>query len=82
MDSYYLELAAVLRDRLLVIADHAARDRNPEEHLQRLRQLSEKLERLKQSLPGDAEPMLVHYLERMSLSKALEFVEANYLQRR
>jgi hypothetical protein len=80
MDSYYLELADVLRDRLFVIADHEARNRNPEEQLQRLQTLSEKLERLKMSLPEDADPMLVHYLERMSLSKALAFVEANYLQ--
>jgi hypothetical protein len=80
MDSYYLELAEVLRDRLFVIADHEARDRNPEEHLQRLRQLSEKLESLKNSLPEDADPMLVHYLERMSLSKALAFIEANCLR--
>jgi hypothetical protein len=80
MDSYYSELAEVLRDRLLVIADHETRDRNPEEHLQKLQRLSEKLEHLKKSLPKDADPMLVHYLERMSLSKALELVEASYLQ--
>jgi hypothetical protein len=78
MDSYYSELADVLRDRLSVIADHEARDRNPEEHLQRLQTLSEKLERLKMSLPEGADPMLVHYLKRMSLSKALEFIEASY----
>jgi hypothetical protein len=79
MDSYYLDLADVLRTRLLVIADHKARDRNPEEHLQRLRQLSEKLEHLKKSIPEDADPMLVHYLQRMSLSKALSFIEAKCL---
>ena len=78
MDPYYSELAEVLRGRLLTIADHETRDRNPEEHLQRLKRLSEKLELLKKNLPTDADPMLAHYLERMSLSKALEFIEANY----
>ena len=78
MDPYYSELVAVLRGRLLAIADHETRDRNPEEHLQKLKQLSEKLELLKKRLPAEAHPMLAHYLERMSLSKALEFIEANY----
>ena len=78
MDPYYSELAEVLRCRLLTIADHETRDRNPEEHLHKLKELSEKLELLKKKLPPEADPMLAHYLERMSLSKALEFIEANY----
>jgi hypothetical protein len=78
MDPFYSELAEVLRGRLSTIADHETRDRNPEEHLQKLKQLSEKLELLKKRLPAEAHPMLAHYLERMSLSKALEFIEANY----
>ena len=80
MDQYYLVLAEALRDRLAVIADHQLRDDNPDVHLTRLREASERIEQLRSSLPVDADPMLVHYLDRMSLSKALEFVQERYLR--
>ena len=80
MDQYYFVLAEALRDRLNIIADHQLRDQNPETHLTRLKQASERIEQLRTRLPADADPMLVHYLGRSSLSKALEFVQDHYLR--
>jgi hypothetical protein len=80
MDQYYVVLAEALRDRLAVIADHQQRDQNPEAHLTRLKQASELIEQLRSRLPANADPMLVHYLGRMSMCKALEFVEEHYLR--
>ena len=80
MDQYYVGLAEALRDRLAVVADHQQRDQNPEAHLTRLKQASELIEQLRSRLAANADPMLVHYLGRMSLSKALEFVEEHYLR--
>jgi hypothetical protein len=80
MDQYYVVLAEALRDRLEVIADHQLRDQNPDAHLTRLKQASQRIEELRTKLPADADPMLAHYLGRMSLSKALEFVQERYLR--
>jgi hypothetical protein len=80
MDQYYVVLAEALRDRLAVIADHQLRDQDPEAHLVRLKEASERIEELRTKLPADADPMLAHYLGRMSLSKALEFVQERYLR--
>jgi predicted component of type VI protein secretion system len=79
MDQYYVVLAGALRDRLAVIADHQLRDQDPSAHLTKLKQASERIEQLRNSLPADADPMLAHYLGRTSLSKALEFVQEHYL---
>jgi hypothetical protein len=76
MDEYYIELADALRERLAVIADHTLRAENPAAHLERLRSASERIDKLKTALPRDADPMLVHYLQRSSLTKALEFLES------
>jgi hypothetical protein len=80
MDQYYVVLAEALRERLAVIADHQLRSQNPDVHLARLKQASERIEKLRTDLPADADPMLVHYLGRSSLSKALEFVQERYLR--
>jgi peptidoglycan/xylan/chitin deacetylase (PgdA/CDA1 family) len=80
MDQYYVVLAEALQERLAVIGDHPLRDQNPDAHLERLKQASERIEQLRNRLPLDADPMLVHYLGRMSLSKALEFVQERYLR--
>jgi predicted component of type VI protein secretion system len=79
MDQYYVVLAEALRDRLAVIADHQLRDQDPSAHLTKLKQASERIEQLRNGLPADADPMLAHYRGRMSLSKALEFVQERYL---
>ena len=80
MDEYYFTLAEVLRERLDIIADQQLRGQNPTTHLERLRQASERIEQLKKQFPKNADSMLVHYLDRMSLTKALEFVRQDYLR--
>jgi hypothetical protein len=80
MDEYYVTLAEALRERLDVIADRQLREQDPAAHLARLRHASDRIEQLKKSLPLNADPMLTHYLDRMSLSKALEFVQNHYLR--
>ena len=68
------ELAAALRERLAVISDEDSR-RDPERHTARLREVSEKIERLEQSLPAQIDPQLRHFLQRRSYTKALELLE-------
>jgi hypothetical protein len=80
MDEYYVTLAEALRERLDVISDRGLREQNPAAHLAKLKQASERIEQLKKDLPLTADPMLTHYLDRMSLSKALEFVRDHYLR--
>jgi predicted component of type VI protein secretion system len=80
MDEYYVTLAEALQERLDVISDRRLREQNPTAQLARLRQASERIEQLKKNLPLNADPMLKHYLNRTSLSKALEFVQNHYLR--
>ncbi len=79
MTNFYGHLAAALRERLMLIEDKELRERDPEEQLNRLRQISERIQQLVEQLPKDADPILAHYLGRMSLTKALEFVESRHL---
>ena len=78
MGEFYSDLAQALRDRLQVIGDKTLQD-NPSAHLEKLREASERIDALKAKLPANADPRLVHYLDRMSLSKALEFIETELL---
>ena len=80
MDEYYLNLAEALQGRLAVIADHDLRMQDPATHLAKLQSASERIEKLKTKLPRNADPMLAHYLQRSSLTKALEFVQNHYLR--
>jgi hypothetical protein len=79
MDKYYVALADALQKRLSIIADHELRTKDPAAHMDRLRAASEEIEKLKAGLPENADPMLVHYLQRSSLNKALEFVQLHHL---
>jgi hypothetical protein len=74
MDAQLTELAAALRERLAVIGDEESR-RDPDRHMERLRDVSERIERLEQSLPPKIDPQLRHFLQRRSYSKALELLE-------
>jgi hypothetical protein len=74
MDAPLTELAAALRERLSIIGDEGSR-RDPERHTERLREISEKIERLEQTLPPKVDPELRHFLQRRSYSKALELLE-------
>jgi hypothetical protein len=74
MDTSLTALAAALRERFAIIGDEQSRT-NPDRHTQRLREVSEKIERLEQSLPLGIDPQLRHFLQRRSYSKALELLE-------
>jgi hypothetical protein len=67
------ELAEALRERLKIISDEKSR-RNPEQHLNRLRDISERIETLVAALPQPIPPRLAHFLDRRSYDKALEFL--------
>jgi hypothetical protein len=67
------ELVAALRERLVIIADEESR-RNPEAHMDRLREISERIEQISGALSTPVNPQLAHYLARHSYDKALEFL--------
>ncbi|HZE12612.1 MAG TPA: hypothetical protein VE086_02550 [Chthoniobacterales bacterium] len=69
------ELTLALRERLAIISDEQSR-RDPEAHTKRLREVSEKIEGLEQSLPPQIDPQLRHFLQRRSYTKALELLES------
>jgi hypothetical protein len=75
MDAPLTELASALRERLAIISDEHSR-RDPAHHTVRLREVSEKIDRLEQSLPSEVDPQLRHFLQRRSYSKALELLES------
>jgi hypothetical protein len=69
-----VDLRDALRERLAIIRDEESR-RDHAKHIDRLRAVSEKIDRLQQSLPPSIDPRLKHYLDRKSYDKALEFLE-------
>ena len=71
----YHELAAALRQRLTIIADRAAYQRDSAAHLRQLQEVSERVLALQQQLPSPVDPRLAHYLERCSYDKALAWLE-------
>jgi len=73
--SPYSLLAEALRERKSVIADHAWRDRDATAHLEKLKEVSERILALQAQLPPDLDPNLAHYLQRCSYDKALAFLE-------
>ena len=75
MERAFADLAQALRERLAVIRDEASR-RDQAKHIGRLRDISEKIDRLQDSLPPSTDPRLRHYLDRKSYDKALEYLEA------
>ena len=75
MQDITADLASALRERLQIIRDEESR-RQPDKHMARLQAISAKIESLQAALPRPIDPRLVHYLERRSYDKALEFLEA------
>jgi len=70
-------LASALRERLAVIADHAHRDRDQAGHLQRLIDVSGRIDSLIAALPTqELDPQFWHYLEKRSYDKALAWIES------
>lgn len=69
-------LAKAFRERLEVIADHTHRDRDAAGHLQRLIEVSGRIDSLIAALPAkDLDPQFRHFLERCSYDKALAWIE-------
>ncbi|CAN5733367.1 hypothetical protein BH11VER1_BH11VER1_08010 [soil metagenome] len=68
-------LTDLLRQRLQIIADHSWRDANPEMHLQALREVSESIDQLRETLHSALPPRLRHFLEQSSYQKALDYLE-------
>ena len=75
MESTLADLAQALRERHAVIGDEESR-RDHTKHIDRLRAVSEKIDRLRESLPLSTDARLKHYLDRKSYDKALEYLEA------
>lgn len=69
-------LAALLRRRLAVIADHEWRDRDPDAHLDALKSVSEEIAATHQRLRGRLPPRLEHFMSGCSYTKALDFIES------
>jgi hypothetical protein len=74
MQNDLADLAHALRERLAVIRDEQSR-RDEASHIARLRAVSEKIDRLQESLTPSINPQLKHYLDRKSYEKALEYLE-------
>lgn len=71
-------LAKALRERLEVIADHAHRNKDQAGHLQRLVEVSGRIDSLIAALPAkDLDPQFRHFLERRSYDKALAWIESS-----
>jgi hypothetical protein len=75
MESALADLAQALRERLALIRDEESRCDHAK-HIGRLRAVSEKIDRLQESLPPPIDPRLKHYLDRKSYDKALEYLES------
>jgi hypothetical protein len=75
MENALAKLAQALRQRLAIIHDEESR-RDHVKHMDRLRAVSEKIDRLQESLTPSIDPRLKHYLDRKSYDKALEHLEA------
>jgi hypothetical protein len=73
MQKTLTELAEALRERLAIIADQESR-RDPGQHMERLREVSERIEQIEHRLPATIDPQLRHFLQRRSYDKALDLL--------
>jgi hypothetical protein len=74
MQNTLSDLADALRERLAIIQDQDSR-RDPEKHMTRLKEISEKIDNLAAALPKPIDPQLAHFLQRKSYDKALDLLE-------
>ena len=75
MNDVAAELAVALRERRAIIADEESR-RAPEQHIERLKTISMRIDSLAARLPQPVDPQLAHFLKRASYDKALEFLDS------
>lgn len=73
MEKILVDLSEALRERLAIITDEGSRG-DPARHTERLREVSERIEKIEQTLPPTIDPQLRHFLQRRSYSKALELL--------
>ena len=76
MQETFTQLATALRERLAIISDEESR-RDPERHMDRLKVVSERIEKLERELSASIDPQLRHFLQRRSYTKALEHLQAS-----
>ena len=72
----YAELAEALRERIAVIADRELYARDAAAHLEKLKNVSERITASAAALPEPVEGDFAHYLHRASYAKALAWLEA------
>ena len=75
MNESFGELASALRERLTIIGDEESRQ-DPDRHMARLQDVSQRIETLEQRLSTQLDPQLRHFLQRRSYTKALEYLES------
>ena len=75
MEKAIVDLKEALRDRLEIIRDEQSR-RDEAKHIARLKEVSERIDKLQAALSQPVDPRLTHYLQRRSYDKALEFLES------
>ncbi len=74
MEKALLDLAQALRERLAIIHDEESRG-DEAKHIERLKAVSENIDKLQAALPQPVEPRLAHYLQHKSYDKALHYLE-------
>ena len=67
-------LTEQLEERLDIIADRKLYERDPETHLQQLRNVSLRITGTTQQLKGKIGPRLQHFLDSRSYEKALDYI--------
>ena len=78
MENAIADLKEALCERLAIIRDEGSR-RDQAKHIDRLRAVSEEIDRLQESLPPSTDARLKHYLDRKSYDKALEYLERTFV---
>lgn len=69
------DLIRLLRRREEIIADHAWRDRDANDHLEALKQISGAITAWPESHPDPIDPRLRHFLANASFAKALAHLD-------
>lgn len=71
----YQDLIEYLEKRLAVIGDHDLRERDPDEQLRQLQEVSEAIFAWQKKYIDQLPPRLGHFLDNCSYDKALEWLK-------